>query len=67
MSLNQVTHQFALVIDVRGGALQQGKPLIQYAMKPGLARNQRWMYKDGFIFPMAAPDLVIDIRVSPFT
>lgn len=53
-----------VVIDIRGGDIKKDKLLIQYARKPGLAHNQRWKYKDGFIFPQAAPHLVIDIRVS---
>jgi hypothetical protein len=53
-----------VVVDIRGGDIKKDKLLIQYARKPGLAHNQRWKYKDGFIFPQAAPHLVIDIRVS---
>ena len=45
------------------GDLKKDKSLIQYARKAGLAANQRWEYRDGYIFPQAAPHLVLDIRV----
>lgn len=44
--------------------IERDKLIIQYARKPGLAHNQRWKYQDGYIFPSAAPHLVIDIKVK---
>ncbi|SAM05274.1 hypothetical protein [Absidia glauca] len=61
-----INKKSGLVVDIRGGDIKKDKLLIQYARKPGLAHNQRWKYKDGFIFPQAAPHLVIDIRGGDF-
>lgn len=36
--------------------------IIQYARKPGLAHNQRWSFRDGYISSTSAPHLVLDIR-----
>lgn len=44
--------------------IERDKVIIQYARKPGLAHNQRWTYENGYIFPTAAPNLVLDIRVN---
>ncbi|KAI8971739.1 hypothetical protein BDF20DRAFT_825577 [Mycotypha africana] len=65
-----------LAIDVSNGSMtvrsfyiigiERDKPIIQYARKPGLAHNQRWIYKEGFISPTTAPHLVLDIRNSEF-
>lgn len=44
--------------------MKKDKAIIQYARKAGLATNQRWSYLDGYIFPTAAPHLVLDIRVT---
>lgn len=52
------------VLDIRGGDIKRDKAIIQYARKPGLAHNQRWKYKDGYIFSAASPHLVLDIRVK---
>lgn len=59
-----INKKSGLVVDIRGGDIKKDKLLIQYARKPGLAYNQRWKYQDGYIFPEAAPHLVVDIRVS---
>ncbi|KAI9013821.1 hypothetical protein CLU79DRAFT_392659 [Phycomyces nitens] len=57
-----INKKSGLVLDIRGGELKKDKLLIQYSRKPGLAQNQRWSYEEGFIFPTAAPHLVMDIR-----
>ncbi|KAI7902030.1 uncharacterized protein BX663DRAFT_511486 [Cokeromyces recurvatus] len=46
--------------------VERNKTIIQYARKPGLAHNQRWTFKDGYIFPTSAPHLVLDIKNSEF-
>ncbi|KAI9264547.1 hypothetical protein EDC94DRAFT_669719 [Helicostylum pulchrum] len=51
-----------LVIDIKGGSIEREKLIIQYARKPGLAQNQRWTYRDGYICSSSAPHLVLDIR-----
>ncbi|KAI8095344.1 hypothetical protein BDF21DRAFT_469944 [Thamnidium elegans] len=51
-----------LVIDIKGGGIEREKLIIQYARKPGLAQNQRWTYRDGYICSSSAPHLVLDIR-----
>ncbi|KAI9341045.1 hypothetical protein BD770DRAFT_330277 [Pilaira anomala] len=50
------------ILDIKGGSIEREKTIIQYARKPGLAQNQRWTYRDGYIFPSSAPHLVLDIR-----
>ncbi|KAL0097107.1 carbohydrate-binding module family 13 protein [Phycomyces blakesleeanus] len=57
-----INKKSGLVLDIRGGELKKDKLVIQYSRKPGLAQNQRWSYDDGFIFPTAAPHLVLDIK-----
>lgn len=49
------------------GEMKKDKAIIQYARKAGLATNQRWSYLDGYIFPTAAPHLVLDIRVTGYS
>ncbi|CDH57388.1 hypothetical protein RO3G_16505 [Lichtheimia corymbifera JMRC:FSU:9682] len=56
-SINQLIICRYPVLDIKGD-----KAIIQYARKAGLATNQRWSYLDGYIFPTAAPHLVLDIR-----
>ncbi|KAI9489883.1 ricin B lectin domain-containing protein [Zychaea mexicana] len=53
------------VLDVRGGALHDNTPVIQYDRKLVVdAQNQRWGYKsrDGVIYLLADPRMVLDIR-----
>ncbi|KAI9318934.1 hypothetical protein BX666DRAFT_2025281 [Dichotomocladium elegans] len=59
-------HYLATVLDIRGGDIKRDKPIIQYARKPGLAYNQRWMYQDGYICSKSMPNLVVDIRGGEF-
>ncbi|CDH57389.1 hypothetical protein RO3G_16505 [Lichtheimia corymbifera JMRC:FSU:9682] len=61
-SINQLIICRYPVLDIKGGEMKKDKAIIQYARKAGLATNQRWSYLDGYIFPTAAPHLVLDIR-----
>ncbi|ORX60424.1 hypothetical protein DM01DRAFT_1342906 [Hesseltinella vesiculosa] len=61
-----INKKSGLVIDIRGGDIKKDKPIIQYARKPGLAHNQRWVYQDGYIASKTAPHLVLDIRGGDF-
>ncbi|KAG2228355.1 hypothetical protein INT45_011147 [Circinella minor] len=64
-SINQLwMHEDGFLINKKSGLgdLKKDKSLIQYARKAGLAANQRWEYRDGYIFPQVAPHLVLDIR-----
>ncbi|CAO3645593.1 unnamed protein product [Mucor hiemalis] len=61
-----INKKSGLVLDIRGGSIERDKVIIQYARKPGLAHNQRWTYKDGFIFPSTAPHLALDIRAGEY-
>ncbi|KAI8087754.1 ricin B lectin domain-containing protein [Gilbertella persicaria] len=51
-----------LVIDVRGGDLLSDKPIVQYDRKITMAHNQRWGYRDGYVYVLADPRLVLDIK-----
>ncbi|OZJ03232.1 hypothetical protein BZG36_03448 [Bifiguratus adelaidae] len=52
-----------LVIDVRGGALKPVAQIIQYSRKlMQSAHNQRWTFREGYIYPIVDPALVLDIR-----
>lgn len=57
-----INKKSGLVIDIKGGGIEREKLIIQYARKPGLAQNQRWTYRDGYICSSSAPHLVLDIR-----
>ncbi|KAG2202319.1 hypothetical protein INT47_010767 [Mucor saturninus] len=57
-----INKKSGLVLDIRGGTIEREKVIIQYARKPGLAHNQRWSYRDGYISSTSAPHLVLDIR-----
>ncbi|RUS28619.1 ricin B lectin domain-containing protein [Jimgerdemannia flammicorona] len=52
-----------LVLDIRGGQVLSNKQIIQYNRKlTQAAHNQRWGYRDGFIYSLADPNLVLDIK-----
>ncbi|KAI8888786.1 carbohydrate-binding module family 13 protein [Backusella circina FSU 941] len=51
-----------LVMDIRGGDLQAEKTIVQYERKMTMAHNQRFGYRDGFIYCLADPRLVLDIK-----
>lgn len=51
------------VIDVRGGPLVDNALICQYDRKLiAEAQNQRWGYEDGFIYTLADPHMVLDVR-----
>ncbi|KAI8997553.1 ricin B lectin domain-containing protein [Pilobolus umbonatus] len=51
-----------LVLDVRGGDLQSDKPIVQYTRKITMAHNQRFGFRDGYIYCLADPRLVLDVK-----
>ncbi|KAI8345282.1 ricin B lectin domain-containing protein [Choanephora cucurbitarum] len=51
-----------LVMDIRGGDLLSDKPIVQYDRKITMAHNQRWGFRDGYVYCLADPRLVLDIR-----
>ncbi|SAM02508.1 hypothetical protein [Absidia glauca] len=52
----------SLVLDIDGGDLKVEKKLQQYDRKATRAHNQRWGYRDGFIYSRADPRIVLDIK-----
>ncbi|KAI9476149.1 MAG: ricin B lectin domain-containing protein [Benjaminiella poitrasii] len=51
-----------LVMDIRGGDLKSDTLIVQYDRKMTMAHNQRWGYRDGYIYCLADPRLVLDIK-----
>ncbi|GAA5796655.1 hypothetical protein HPULCUR_002029 [Helicostylum pulchrum] len=51
-----------VIMDIRGGDLQSDKQIVQYDRKLTMAHNQRFGYRDGFIYCLADPRLVLDIK-----
>ncbi|KAI8341822.1 ricin B lectin domain-containing protein [Chlamydoabsidia padenii] len=52
----------SLVLDIDGGDLKVEKKVKQYDRKSTRAHNQRWGYRDGFIYSRADPRIVLDIK-----
>ncbi|RUP51398.1 ricin B lectin domain-containing protein [Jimgerdemannia flammicorona] len=51
------------VLDIESGKLERDRRICQYEKKwIQEANNQRWGYQDGFIYCLAEPELVLDIR-----
>ncbi|KAI9282204.1 ricin B lectin domain-containing protein [Sporodiniella umbellata] len=51
-----------LVMDIRGGDLKSDTFIVQYSRKMTMAHNQRFGFRDGYIYCLADPRLVLDIR-----
>ncbi|KAI7851067.1 ricin B lectin domain-containing protein [Circinella umbellata] len=51
-----------LVLDISGGDLKADKDIVQYGRKLTMTGNQRFGYRDGFIYARADPRLVLDIK-----
>ncbi|SAM02374.1 hypothetical protein [Absidia glauca] len=51
-----------LVLDIEGGDLKVEKKILQYDRKHTRAHNQRWGYRDGFVYIRADPRIVLDIK-----
>ena len=50
-------------MDVRGGPLVDDAWICQYDRKSiADAKNQRWGYADGYIYVLADPHMVLDVR-----
>ncbi|KAI8991560.1 ricin B lectin domain-containing protein, partial [Mycotypha africana] len=57
-----INKKSGLVMDIRGGNLLSDSYIVQYDRKMTQAHNQRWGYRDGYIYCLADPRLVLDIR-----
>ncbi|CEP12062.1 hypothetical protein [Parasitella parasitica] len=57
-----INKKSGLVMDIRGGNLQSDSQIVQYERKITMAHNQRWGFRDGFIYCLADPRLVLDIK-----
>ncbi|ORZ01887.1 ricin B lectin domain-containing protein [Absidia repens] len=51
-----------LVLDVRGGDLKADTLIVQYGRKTTAAQNQRFGFRDGYLYVLADPQLVFDIK-----
>ncbi|ORY93194.1 ricin B lectin domain-containing protein [Syncephalastrum racemosum] len=51
-----------MVLDIRGGDLKADKEIVQYDRKLTQTLNQRFGYRDGYIYMRADPRLVLDIK-----
>ncbi|CEP07761.1 hypothetical protein [Parasitella parasitica] len=47
-------------MDIEGGDLRSDKKVLQYSRKKTMAHNQRWGIRDGFIYAVADPSLVLE-------
>ncbi|OZJ05655.1 hypothetical protein BZG36_01516 [Bifiguratus adelaidae] len=62
-----INRNSGLVLDVSGEELALNRPLIQYMKKSrSEAENQRFGYKDGYIYCLANPDMVLDVKGEKF-
>ncbi|KAI8975527.1 hypothetical protein BDF20DRAFT_822229, partial [Mycotypha africana] len=57
-----VNRKTSLVIDIEGGDLRCDQKVIQYDRKKTMAHNQRWQIRDGFIYAVADPRLVLTLK-----
>ncbi|KAI8370100.1 hypothetical protein EDC96DRAFT_503061 [Choanephora cucurbitarum] len=51
-----------LVMDINGGDLKAESKLLQYNRKKTMAHNQRWGFRQGFIYASADPRLVLTAK-----
>ncbi|KAI8353362.1 hypothetical protein BD560DRAFT_408362 [Blakeslea trispora] len=51
-----------LVMDIHGGDLKADSKLLQYNRKKTMAHNQRWGFRQGFIYASADPRLVLTAK-----
>ncbi|RCH86057.1 Altered inheritance of mitochondria protein 1 [Rhizopus azygosporus] len=52
----------SLVLDIIGGDLRVGQKVNLWGRKKTMAHNQRWGIRDGYIYALADPRLVLDIE-----
>ncbi|ORZ16872.1 hypothetical protein BCR42DRAFT_413365 [Absidia repens] len=51
-----------LVMDIRGGDLKADTLIVQYGRKVTMAHNQRFGFRDGYLYTLADPRLVFDVK-----
>ncbi|KAI7870428.1 hypothetical protein BDF14DRAFT_1774212 [Spinellus fusiger] len=49
-------------MDVRGGDIKPDTLVVQYDRKEAMAHNQRWGYREGFLYIVADPRYVLEIK-----
>ncbi|KAI9338436.1 hypothetical protein BD770DRAFT_400708 [Pilaira anomala] len=54
-----VSKYTSLVMDIEGGDLMPDSRVLQYGRKKTMAHNQRWGIRDGFVYTVADPRLVL--------
>ncbi|KAI7877326.1 uncharacterized protein EV154DRAFT_62178 [Mucor mucedo] len=57
-----VSKQTAMVMDIEGGDLKSDKRVLQFNRKKTMTHNQRWGIRDGFVYVVADPRLVLDTQ-----
>ncbi|KAI8880714.1 carbohydrate-binding module family 13 protein [Backusella circina FSU 941] len=57
-----INKKSSLVMDIEGGDLKSDKKILQYDRKKTMAHNQRWGIRDGFIYAVADPRVVLDSK-----
>ncbi|KAI8642533.1 hypothetical protein BD408DRAFT_482715 [Parasitella parasitica] len=57
-----VSKKTSFVMDIEGGDLRSDKKVLQYSRKKTMAHNQRWGIRDGFIYAVADPSLVLECQ-----
>lgn len=57
-----ISKKTSFVMDIEGGDLKSDKNILQYNRKKTMAHNQRFGIRDGFIYAVADPRLVIDAK-----
>ncbi|ORE15077.1 hypothetical protein BCV71DRAFT_186088 [Rhizopus microsporus] len=54
----------SLVLDIIGGDLRVGQKVNLWGRKKTMTHNQRWGIRDGYIYALADPRLVLDLEVT---
>ncbi|CAO3646537.1 unnamed protein product [Mucor hiemalis] len=57
-----ISQKTSFVMDIEGGDLKSDKKILQYNRKKTMAHNQRFGIRDGFIYAVADPRLVLDAK-----
>ncbi|ORZ20456.1 ricin B lectin domain-containing protein [Absidia repens] len=57
-----INKKSSLVLDIDGGDLKAEKKLQQFDRKATRTHNQRWGFRDNFIYSRADPRIVLDIK-----
>ncbi|KAG2204350.1 hypothetical protein INT47_009392 [Mucor saturninus] len=52
----------SIMMDIEGGDLKSDKRVLQYNRKKTMTHNQRWGIRDGFVYVVADPRLVLDTQ-----